>query len=423
MSWGKNFNFLTDVFINYVPLYNKFRAVSSIQVIAELAIPLLAVLGLKAFFSKEQTTQKKIDALKKASILVGGVALFFVLFGTSLLSFKGVNDDYYNRLINGLASAIVKDRKEMFFNDSLRSLIFVILTAVCLWLYLKEKLKRNVVIIIISVLLLIDLGGVDKRYVNNSHFVNPSQVKNPIKPSAIDLEIMKDKSHYRVANFTVSPMNNGTTSYFFNSIGGYHAAKPRRYQELYDYQIAKNNMQVLNMLNTKYIIYPKDNKEALSLNGQANGNAWFVSKIKFVNSADDEINSLTNFNSKTTAIINNDFKDKLKFSKIELDSSATIALVKYDVNKLMYKSTSIKPQLAVFSEMYYKDWNAYIDGNKVSIIRADYVLRAIEVPAGKHQIEFKFEPKVIKQGGIITLISYALFLLIALGWYFKKKKI
>jgi len=271
-----------------------------------------------------------------------------------------------------------------------------------------------------------DLVLVDLNYVNSSHFVNPKEVKNPIAKSEIDQRILLDKGHYRVANFAVNPMNDGTTSYYHLSIGGYHAAKPGRYQELFDYQIAKNNMAVLNMLNTKYIIYPKDGKEAVQLNPNALSPAWFVNKVKYLNSANLEMLSLNEFKAKDLAIINNsDFPNaKNDLSDIAADSTAQIKLVKYLPNKLNYVSQSTKPQLAVFSEMYYKEgWQATIDDNPALIYRVNYVLRALKIPAGKHTILFQFKPQVIQRGNIVTGISFGLLLIILIGWvvYDKKK--
>jgi len=305
----------------------------------------------------------------------------------------------------------------------LRSLILVFLTAVPLWFFIKGKINKNLVFITLLLLVLFDLVVVDKRYVNNDDFISKSKLEKPFPKSEINNEILKDKSHYRVMNFMVNPMNDGSTSFYHNSIGGYHAAKPRRYQELYDYQIAKNNFDVLNMLNTKYIIFPDDNRANVQINPDANGNAWFVDKIEFVNTADEEIKALDSINTKRLAIVNVEFKNLLEGFTFQNDSTATIQLKNYKANELTYESNVKTNQLAVFSEIYYKKgWNAYVDGNLSSHFRVNYVLRALVIPPGKHQIVFKFEPQIIKQGNTITLISYGLLILIPLGWYFKEKK-
>ena len=424
LSWGKNFGFLTDLFIDYVPLYNKFRAVSSIQVIAELAIPILGILGLKVFFDTEVSNKEKIKALKNSVIIIGGLALVFVVAGTSLFAFESINDARYENMAPGFSEVLIADRKSIFFDDSLRSLILVFLTVVSLWFFLKGKINKNIVFVTLLLLILFDLVVVDKRYVNNDDFISKSKLEKPFPKSDINTEILKDKSHYRVMNFMVNPMNDGSTSFYHNSIGGYHAAKPRRYQELFDFQIAKNNFDVLNMLNTKYIIFPDDNNRAnVQINPDANGNVWFVDKIKFVNSANEEIKALDSINTKRVAIVSSVFKNDLEGFSFQNDSTATIQLTNYKANALTYESNAKTDQLAVFSEIYYKNgWNAYVDGKLTPHYRANYVLRAMIIPSGKHQIFFKFEPKIIKQGNTITLVSYLLLIFIPLGWYFKEKK-
>ncbi len=357
-------------------------------------------------------------------IIIGGLALVFVVAGTSLFAFESINDARYENMAPGFSEVLIADRKSIFFDDSLRSLILVFLTVVSLWFFLKGKINKNIVFVTLLLLILFDLVVVDKRYVNNDDFISKSKLEKPFPKSDINTEILKDKSHYRVMNFMVNPMNDGSTSFYHNSIGGYHAAKPRRYQELFDFQIAKNNFDVLNMLNTKYIIFPDDNNRAnVQINPDANGNVWFVDKIKFVNSANEEIKALDSINTKRVAIVSSVFKNDLEGFSFQNDSTATIQLTNYKANALTYESNAKTDQLAVFSEIYYKNgWNAYIDGKLTPHYRANYVLRAMIIPSGKHQIFFKFEPKIIKQGNTITLVSYLLLIFIPLGWYFKEKK-
>ena len=425
LSWGKNLSWLTDFFIDYVPLYDKFRAVSSLQVIAELAIPLLALLALNEWLNGKIDKKEKEKYLKYSLYIVGGVALLFTLFGTSLFSFESpARDANLEQQITGITNAIVADRKAIFFKDSIRSLLFIVLSAGLLWAYVKEKVNKNIVTIAFAVLIVFDLAGVDKRYVNADDFVTKKREEKPFQASAIDKEILKDTSYFRVVNFLVDPMNDGSTSYFHNSIGGYHAAKPRRYQELFDYQIVKNNIEVLNMLNTKYIIFPdRQGNARLQQNFDANGNAWFVNTVEFVNTADEEIKALDSLHTKEKAIVNSQFKELLPTTTFEKDSLASIQLISYQPNEMKYKSHTAKKQLAVFSEMYYKNgWKAYIDGKPTPHFRVNYVLRAMIVPAGKHEIVFKFEPAIIQRGNIITLTSYGLVLLILIGWIFYTKK-
>lgn len=420
LSWGKNFDIITNLFIDYVPLYNKFRAVSSIQVIAEICVPLLGILALKDFFSKEISTDDKKNALKKAFYILGGLSAFFLIFGSSLFSFEGFRDANYQQ-IPGLVDALISDRKAMLFQDSLRSFILISISFAILWFFLKNKVNQTKAIIGFAVIILFDLVSVNINYVNKDSFEKARNIEKPFQLNAIDKQILKDKSYYRVANFP-SPLQDGRTSYFHNSIGGYHAAKMGRYQELFDYQIAKNNMEVLNMLNTKYFIIP-DQKGNLSVqeNPNANGNVWFVSSLKSVSNANQEIKALDSLQTKNEAVINTSkFKIENHFEK---DSTAVIQLTNYDVTTLTYESNTAKNQFAVFSEIYYKDgWNAYVDGKLTPYYRVNYVLRGMEIPAGKHTVEFKFEPTIIKKGNTITLTSYFLLLLIPIGWFFYEKK-
>ncbi|WP_233898703.1 YfhO family protein [Tenacibaculum piscium] len=417
LSWGKNFAGITNFFIDYVPLYNKFRAVSSIQVIAELCVPLLGIIALRDLFSSKVTSEEKENALKNAFYVLGGITLLFALFGSSLFAFEGLRDAQYQELPT-LIDALIADRKAMLFNDSVRSFLLILASAILLWFYLKGKLKQVPVIIILGALIIFDLVSVDIKYVNKEDFTSARKVLKPFTATETDKEILKDKSHYRVANFSVNPMQDGRTSYFHNSIGGYHAAKMKRYQELFDYQISKNNIEVLNMLNAKYFIVGDDK---LQENTDANGNAWFVNNLKIVTSADEEIVALDSLNTKTSAVIN--AKNYTKANKFKRDSTATISLIKNDVTTLVYKTDTQENQFAVFSEIYYKDgWNAYLDGVKTEHYQVNYVLRGMEIPKGNHEIVFKYEPKIIQTGNKITLFSYALLLLIPMGWFFIRKK-
>jgi hypothetical protein len=423
LSWGRNFEGLTNFFIDYIPLYNKFRAVSSIQIIAELCVPILSVLALKEFFSSNLSDKKKRKALEKAFFTFGGLIVFGFLLAHSFSTFEGIRDANYNDL-PGLLDAVIADRKSMLLMDTLRSLGLLILSGGILWFFLKNKMKQQFAIIALAVFILVDLIAVNKKYVNESHFKPSRRVEKPFTASKVDQQILQDKTHYRVANFATNPMMDGSTSYFHQSIGGYHAAKMGRYNELFEYQIAKNNMQVLNMLNTKYFIVPDDKgQKQVQLNPDANGNVWFVDNVKLVNSANEEMITLDSLNTKTSAVL-----DKSKLSEninftFQKDSTATINLLKYDVTTLTYQSKTQKEQFAIFSEIYYKDgWNAYIDDKLTPHYNVNYVLRGMKIPAGEHTIVFKFEPKVIQTGGFISLTSYGIILLLSLGWLFYDKK-
>lgn len=425
LSWGRNFDVITNFFIDYIPLYNKFRAVSSIQVIAELCVPILAILALRDLFSKEINNVKKRKALEKAVFTFGGVIVLGFVLAHVFSTFEGIRDNNYKDLV-GLIDAVIADRKAMLLSDTIRSLVLVILTGGILWLFLKDKLKKNLVIVGLGVLVLFDLISVDKRYVNQEDFTNSRRVDKPFVASNVDKQILQDTTHFRVGNFVGNPMQDGTTSYFHQSIGGYHAAKMGRYSELFEYQIAKNNMQVLNMLNTKYFIVA-DNKgeKQAQLNPYANGNAWFVNEIKLVDSANKEMMALDSLQTKFEVVIDNRQLDQTINLTFDKDSTATISLKKYDVTELTYESKTNRKQFAVFSEIFYKDgWNAYVDGQLTPHYRVNYVLRGMIVPEGNHTITFKFEPKVIQKGGLISLISYIILILVSVGWllYDEKKK-
>ncbi|OYQ36092.1 hypothetical protein CHU92_10225 [Flavobacterium cyanobacteriorum] len=424
LSWGKNFPLLTDLFINYFPLYNKFRAVSSIQVILELCVPALAIMGLYSFFIAEK--EKQWDHLwKSAACSLGLIVLLFLC--KSMFSFAGGSDamyieNYGTEFINALKA----DRKDLYSADLLRSFVLILLAALALWLYTKQKMARNVAVVITGILMVSDLYFVDRRYVNADDFKNAREVDMPFEPTIADQQILQDKSHYRVFEVEGN-MSSARASYFHKSIGGYHAAKPRKIQQLFDYQIARNNIGVLNMLNVKYVIQNTENGENIpTVNPDANGPAWFVSNIKPVGTADEEMKALNKLDTKKTAVINTNkfgrqFKNKTAFT---VDTTATIKLEAYEPNYLKYVSDNKHDGLAVFSEVYYADgWKATIDGKPAGIIEANYVLRALKVPAGRHTIEFKFEPQVVKTGSTIALIStIGMLLLLGAGIYLERKK-
>jgi uncharacterized membrane protein YfhO len=311
----------------------------------------------------------------------------------------------------------------MYSADLLRSGFFIVITAAALWLFIKNKLAQRTTIIAIGLVMIFDLFFVDKKYVSEKDFVSKREVEVPFVATPVDLQILQDSSNYRVFEINGN-LSSARASFFHKSIGGYHAAKPRRMQQLFDYQIAKNNFETLNFLNVKYLIQTdKDGKEFPIANPEANGNAWFVSQVKLVHSADEEMKALDKLDSKNVAVINvKEFE--IKKTAFNKDSLASITLDSYQPNDLKYTSENANEGLAVFSEMYYKNgWNAYIDGRKVDHLQANFVLRALPIPAGKHSIEFKFEPQVVQTGSTITLISsIGIFFLLIGGIYFERKK-
>ena len=421
LSWGKNFPGLTNFFIDYIPLYDKFRAVSSIQVLLELCFPVLAVMGLQSFFQLDQSQQKK-GLLLSTLFSVGVVLILFLFKGT--FSFSASSDDYFIKNYGpAFVDALKADRKTMYSADLLRSAFFILLVAGSLWLFIKNKLALKTTIIIIGLVMIFDLFVVDKKYVSAKDFVSKREIEVPFQATPVDVQILQDSSNYRVFEISGN-LSSARASFFHKSIGGYHAAKPRRMQQLFDYQIAKNNLEPLNFLNVKYLIQTdKEGKEFPIANPDANGNAWFVSQVKLVPTADEEMKSLDQLDSKNVAVINStEFTiNKSAFAK---DSSAVITLDSYQPNHLKYTSINANEGLAVFSEMYYKNgWNAYIDGKNVEHLQANYVLRALLIPAGKHTVEFKFEPQVVQTGSTITLVSsIGILLLLIGGIYFERKK-
>ncbi len=424
LSWGKNFSLITNFFIDYIPLYNKFRAVSSIQVIAELCVPILGVLALKEFFAIYNQKQR-IEAIKKAAYISGGVLILGLLYAFSSATFEGLRDANYSQY-KGLLDSIVADRKAMLYSDTFRSFVLIAFSGGILWLFAKHKLNQTRTIVLIGLLLLFDLLSINLNYVNSDDFQSPRKVERPFSKTEADKLILQDKTHYRVANLTVNMMEEGSTSYFHKSIGGYHAAKMGRYSELIDFQFSKNNREVFNMLNTKYFILGTKASE-VKQNPDANGNVWFVNELQVALNANQEILALDSLQTKEKAVIDiNELKEKYPNNSktiFEQDSTAVISLKNYSLTELTYESISQKDQFAVFSEIYYgKGWNAYLDGKLVPHVRVNYVLRGMHVPYGNHKITFKFEPEVIKRGSAITLTSYAFLLLIPFGWYFFEKK-
>jgi len=423
LSFGKNFAPLTEFFIDYIPFYDKFRAVSSIQVILELCIPALAILGLKAFFSKEYTNEKKLEVLKKSLGIVGGFSIMMAIFGTGLFNFVGGNDDYYNSMIPGFSDVLMLDRKSMFRTDAWKTLIYVLIISSALYFYLKSKLTYLYTILIIGGTWTYDLVSVDKRYVNDDDFVLARKVDKPFVRTEIDARILSDESYYRVANLSKSLLSDGATSYYHHSLGGYHAAKPKRFQDLYDFYLVRNHMEIYNLLNTKYFIIPGDTGEQVQMNPNANGNVWFVDELIILPNADQVITTLGEVNTKQLAVVqDSDLENReLEILEFKQDSLAKIALTSYSLNKLVYRSQSNNAGFAVFSEAYYNPgWQVELDGVAVPHFRVDYLLRGMDIPAGDHEIIFRFKPPVVEQASVIVMISTGLFLVIFLAMIYRK---
>ena len=414
LAWGKNFMVLTDLFIDYFPMYNKFRAVSSMLVVAEFCIPVLAILALKQIIDQPTLLKTRAKELYLSLGLTAGLCLLFALFPTFFFSFLSEQEaaTYLPQAaqqpqLMDLLSNLMKGREAIFKADAWRSMFIILLGTALLYLYSKGKMKATLTIILIGILTLADLWQVDKRYLNESNFVPKRQLSNPFPMTEADKQILQDKDiHYRVLNLSTNTFNDAVTSYYHKSIGGYHAAKLQRYQDLIDRHLSqKINPSVVNMLNGKYYIVPgEDGKPRAQLNPDALGNGWFVDNIDWVNTPNEEIDALNTINPATTAVIDKRFEKSLAGLTLQpADSTATVKLTRYTPNELTYTTHNAKPGLAVFSEVYYPGWTATIDGKRAEIVRADYVLRALPIPAGTHEVVLTFRPASIQ---ITDMISY-----------------
>ena len=419
LAWGKHLQFFSDFFIYHVPGYNKFRAVSMTLVIAEFSVPLLGILAVKEVMDGKVSKEDLLKAVKNTFYILGGITLFFALFPGLFFNFSAPVDGQLQSAgwPAQFIDAIRQDRKHLLQADAWRSFAFVTLTALVLGALAHKKIKSGLFYFLLGGLILADLWAVDKRYLNNDNFVPKKEVESPFRPTQADLEILKDKSpDYRVMNLTVSTFNDAGTSYFHKSVGGYHGAKMRRYQDLITYQISKNNMQVLNMLNTKYFIVDQNGQPAAQLNPGALGNAWFVENYQLVPNADSEMLSLSDFDPLKKAIVNKKFESFVRSYQPIADSTARIRMISYAPNHLVYEYQATHPRLTVFSEIYYnKGWQAYIDGKPAPHFRADYVLRAMVLPPGQHKVEFYFKPKGYYVGNKIDLAASSILILLFVG--------
>lgn len=464
LAWGSNFMALSDFFIDFVPFYNKFRAPSSILVVVELLFPLIAILGLYRFFNSNETTETSAEnilteAYKKkilinVSAAVLGITFLLIIFGKSILGFYTASEKTY--LPPYLLDFLVDERFKMFRIDAIKAIVYVGIAAAVLFLSLKKKIGQNIAIIILGLVSLFDLWSVNKRYLNNDNFIDKTFTENPFQTENSELLMQKvgdnknlqsllananinktletiaekDKTHYRIYNQVLGTFSETNTSYFKASIGGYHAVKLRRYDDLINEYFGKMDSvkvpRILNMLNTKYMIFGDAEKPEAVTNPQSNGNAWFVSDLKFVKNPNEEIKQIGEVDTKKIAIISQDDQKYFEGKQIAADSTAFLNLTKYQPNELEFKSQSKTPQLAVLSEIYYpKGWKMFIDNKEVPYIKADYLLRAVHVPAGNHTLKMIFAPEVIAKGKLISMICFGLFLLLSLSgifWLWKTAK-
>lgn len=458
LSWGKNLMGLTDFFIDYVPLYNKFRAVSSILVIAEFTIPLLAVLALKEIVGKPAVLKEKESrtALFISLALTAGVALLLAVAPGMLFSdfvtpreMAALQQGLPQEHLMPLVSNMTEMREAIVASDAWRSFFIIVIGCVLLFLYQQQKLKASLMVAGVTLLCLADMWTVNKRYLNDDLFVPKSQRTEAFVKTQADEIILQDTAqNYRVLNFVGFPgntFNENNTAYWHKSVGGYHAAKLRRYQEMIDHHIMPemeatyrevaqasgrmdsvdaSKFRVLNMLNTKYFIFPagKDGQPVPVVNPYAYGNAWFVDRVQYVKDANEEIAALNTIVPTETAVVDAKFKDALTgWSEGHKDAESVVQLTSYEPNRLTYHVSSAKGGVVVFSEIYYPGWQATIDGAPVDIARADYILRAMHVPSGSHTIEMWFEPQSIRVTETIAYVALALLVIGVMAWVWRQK--
>ena len=441
LSWGKNFMPLTDFFLDYVPMYDKFRTVASILVIAEFTIPLLAMLALKELCSNSSRSNLRTPLLVSLGLTAGICFLFWLMpdlfFGNYVstveeqgiqgLAQSGVDQNTINDILTNLSDM----RRAVFKADAMRSLIIILIGFGILLLYRAQKMKEVPMVACLALLCLVDMWTVNRRYLNNDNFVRPRTTEQAFPLTDVDQRILQDPGKdYRVLNMTVSTFNDNTTSYYHKSIGGYHAAKLRRYQELIEAHIqgemqniwsmvpemasADSLLPVLNMLNMKYVILPlKDNGKVEVKNPAANGNAWFVNELRYVADADAELAALRGLDTKHVAVADEQFNEVL--GSAQNDSTATVTLTNYEANELQYDVESRKGGVLVFSEIYYPGWTCQVDGLDVPIGRVNYVLRAIHIEGGKHHVVLTFKPRSERVTETIAYSALGLLALLFVG--------
>ena len=452
LSWGHNFMPFTNIFLDYIPMYSKFRTVASILVIAEFTIPLLAMMALKKIVDEPELLTKKAKFVYISFGLTGGIALLFALMPTLFFSdfissqeleaFKSIPAEYLSPLESNLRSI----RESIFTADCWRSFWIIVIGTLLLFLYKFKKLKAEYMVGAIAILCLIDMWQVNKRYLNDEMFVEKSVREQAQPMTQTDRQILQDKSlDYRVLNLASNTFNENETSYYHKSIGGYHAAKLRRYQELIDAYISPEMQKmmpaiakaggdmtkvngdslfpVLNMLNAKYFIVPLQANQTVAIeNPYVYGNAWFVDKVTYVKNANEELDALGKLNLRHEAVADTRFQSQLGESKNQ-DSTSIVKLTAYEPNQLTYDVRSATGGIVVFSEIFYPEWTATVDGKPVEIGRVDYVLRALNVDKGHHKVVLTFDPKSVKQTETVAYLSYGVLLLVVLfAVYFKRKE-
>ena len=436
LAWGDNFKPLSYFFFDYFPLYNKFRAVSMMLVIPALCFPIIAALAVKALSSADLEKAKALRFLYIAFGLTGGLSLLMYLmpdvFNNFITNYEAgfldnarKGDPANVQQVAAYEEAIVTARKAIFREDALRSFVVILIGAALVWLNLREKLKGQYLLLGLGIVMLIDLWTVGKRYLNEDDFVRARSVEQPFVASPADLQILQDPGHFRVLDMTENSYNSNRASYFHQSLGGYHPAKLGRFEDVkVRYLVDSNerpiatNIGILGMFNTKYIISNGQSGPQANLNPSALGPAWFINQVKTVSDHRQELVQTGYVVPEETAVVHDEFSDLLP-SKLSGDSADLIQFVSYKPDELVYRSKTANERLAVFSEVWYpKGWNAYIDGEKVEHFRANYILRALSIPSGEHEIRFSFEPEIYGKSETVSLISSLLFYGFLLGGIF-----
>ena len=433
MSWGKNFSALNYFLFDTLPMLNKFRTPTMVLVIPEMLFPVLALWALNDIISGNVTKEEVWKKVKIAAGITAGLCVILGVAGSMFFSYT--NGEADGRYPAEIIKALKEDRASLAMKSALTSAVYILIATGLIWAYIKNMIKANLLIIGIGLVVTIDLVRTDSNYLNPEKYQDESEYEANFQPRRVDQQILQDKDpYYRVLDVTRSTYNDAIQAYFHKCIGGYSPAKLEIYQDLIDRQMdlktGKINAQVLNMLNTKYVIFPvKGGEPGVQLNRDACGNAWFVNEIKWANTADEEMDALNagtfgdtakpagSFDPKNTAVVRAKFKDQLG-GAISKDSTASVKLAKYGLDEISFASNNSKDGLAVFADIYYKDWHAYIDGKETPIIRANYVLRALKVPAGQHKIEFKFVSEAFEKGNKIALISSILLIGLCLGAFY-----
>ncbi|MEE1946827.1 YfhO family protein [Pedobacter sp. KR3-3] len=439
LSFGRNFPWVSDIFFNYFPLYNKFRAVESILAVVGLMVPILAFLAIKEAMESKLDQKELIKKLTWSAGITGGFALIVAVLPTLFFSFKSqVHDELVAHLTQGLqnnasvahrlASAVVEDRISIARADAIRSFLFIAIGFAIVWALLTKKMNTQLACGLLALAVLIDMWQVDRRYLNNKNFESESAVNNYFQPRDVDTFIMSDKDpNFRVYDQSIETFQNASTSAFHKTIGGYHAAKLKRYDELIEHQFGKSvNQDVLDMLNAKYFILqdPQNGSYKMQRNSTALGNVWIVKGIQFVKNADEEMKAISSFDPKQEAIVDEQYKKLVDTTRLGADPTAFIKMEHYHPDHIEYSYSAPRDIIAVFSEIYYdKGWNMYVDGVEKPYFRANYVLRAAQLPGGNHKVEFKFEPKSYYTGEKISLAGSILLLaFLGFGFYTDNKK-